>query len=349
MTTTTTTRDDLTRRLRRTLANMRTVVRRTGTTGRNARGVSGHYVTAYGLLLRLEDVAGVEYAAPFGERLTALRIEAMERGLISPADVLEGETRAAAECPTPEVMRLLRDVRETLSGEMNQTAGVPEPKRTRVRVRTSIRPGTVERIGAMLTARGFDVEYAPHSTLYVERGTVVDAGEPVETLAVKMSGAAASELTMSVYDTMPDGAEPARVEVGDAVLAVPRRGGVVRLSPSAWSWLLEWLRAETEDRASSRYTEPEMFGAWRALVSLRARMEEMERGRVEHGARAAWVETFGVEPASVAMECVSYVRLIGWSVVGLDADGRALVVANVVYGADGSLVVDDHDHAAAER
>ena len=82
------------RRVQRELANLRGLVRRTGLTGRNARSAALAYGRATEAVLRYEDAAGIDAAAPFTDRLTALRDEARSAGLLTDREVLEADVRA---------------------------------------------------------------------------------------------------------------------------------------------------------------------------------------------------------------------------------------------------------------
>jgi hypothetical protein len=84
--------DELQRRTRRTLNNMRSMLRRKHLTGWvKERDVSGHYRDALRLVLAIEDAYGVEAAASLSDRLTALRQEATAAHLLSVEQVVRIE------------------------------------------------------------------------------------------------------------------------------------------------------------------------------------------------------------------------------------------------------------------
>jgi hypothetical protein len=88
--------DDLTRRIRRDLNNMRAFIRRDDLTGWvKERSIAYGYENAFANLVRLEDLTGVTPdVAKLGDRLTALRQEAQRAGLITPTEISEAEHAA---------------------------------------------------------------------------------------------------------------------------------------------------------------------------------------------------------------------------------------------------------------
>ena len=78
----------LVREVRRTLNNLRGVVRRTGITGFQDRNARHQYDQAMRAVLAFEDAEGVDAAAPYGDRLYALRDEARAAGLLTNSELL---------------------------------------------------------------------------------------------------------------------------------------------------------------------------------------------------------------------------------------------------------------------
>jgi hypothetical protein len=87
--------DQLRIEARRELNNFRAVLRRKGTTGWVDRSAAGNFRGSFRAVLALEDVAGIDAAYNFGQRLDALRREAISAGLLTPSDVLSIEAEEA--------------------------------------------------------------------------------------------------------------------------------------------------------------------------------------------------------------------------------------------------------------
>lgn len=81
----------------RTLANLRSFVRRGQLTGWvRDRSARPQYELAAIAVCVLEDVEGVDAAGPFADRLRGLRDEAMAAGLLTPGQVLKADASATA-------------------------------------------------------------------------------------------------------------------------------------------------------------------------------------------------------------------------------------------------------------
>lgn len=82
---------------RRRLNNMASFIRRPGLTGwvkdRDARSQYHHALRA---VLAIEDADGIDAAAPFSDRLTALRQEAQAARLLTAEDICEIEREVIA-------------------------------------------------------------------------------------------------------------------------------------------------------------------------------------------------------------------------------------------------------------
>lgn len=74
--------------VRRTLNNLRGVVRRTGVTGYQDRSARYQYEQATRAVLAFEDAEGIDAAAPYGDRLRVLRDEARAAGLLTDSEAL---------------------------------------------------------------------------------------------------------------------------------------------------------------------------------------------------------------------------------------------------------------------
>ena len=80
----------------RTLANLRSFVRRDQLTGWVRRSARPQYEFASRAVVVLEDVEGVDAAGPFADRLRDLRDEAIAAGLLTPGQVLKADSAAVA-------------------------------------------------------------------------------------------------------------------------------------------------------------------------------------------------------------------------------------------------------------
>lgn len=88
--------DPLVQRIRRSLNNMRSFIRRSGLTGWvKDRNIAYGYQNLYADMVRLEDRDGItDTLGALDDRLTALRREAMRAGLLTPEQVSDAERAA---------------------------------------------------------------------------------------------------------------------------------------------------------------------------------------------------------------------------------------------------------------
>jgi hypothetical protein len=76
---------------------MRSFIRRQGLTGWvKDRSAARHYRRALAAVVAAEDALGVDAATSLSDRLTALRWEAQDAGLLSPEEICTAEREALA-------------------------------------------------------------------------------------------------------------------------------------------------------------------------------------------------------------------------------------------------------------